>query len=179
MASPPVRRPLDATPKNAFHPFEDRLAFEFADYHFSQQQSSKASIDRALLLWMAQSAKNGHDDVPWKSARDVYDTIDQIKQGDNPWKAVSFCYQDPLPQNPPKWMTKKFVLVTRNIRSLLHEQIACTDFHGHWDYTPYREFDSTGNRVWSNLMSAEWAAKQAVCIPSHYRLCHESQQMAG
>src|SRR5712672_636611 len=37
---PPARQPLDATPKNPFHLFQDRLAFEFADYHFSQQQSS-------------------------------------------------------------------------------------------------------------------------------------------
>ncbi len=55
-------------------------------------------------------------------------------------------------------MSEKFVLVTRNIRGLLHEQIACTDFDGHWDLV--------GDRVWSNLMSAEWAAKEAVRVPS-------------
>jgi Plavaka transposase len=63
-------------------------------------------------------------------------------------------------------MLEKFILVTRNIRGLLHEQIACADFDGHWDYTPYKEFNSAGDRVWSNLMSAEWAAKEAVCVPS-------------
>lgn len=65
---PPDHQPLDATPDNPFHPFQDRLAFEFADYHFSQQESSELSINGALQLWAAQSAKNGHDDVPWKSA---------------------------------------------------------------------------------------------------------------
>jgi len=63
-------------------------------------------------------------------------------------------------------MSEKFVLVTCNIRGLLHEQIACTDFDGHWDYTPYKEFNNAGDRVWSDLMSAEWAAKEVVCVPS-------------
>ena len=64
----------------------------------------------------------------------MYATIDQVRQGDNPWKTVSFRYQGPLPENPPKWMLEGFVLVTRDIQHLLHEQIACTDFDGYWDY---------------------------------------------
>jgi hypothetical protein len=55
---------LDVTTENPFHPFEDRLAFEFADFHFSEQQSSAGAINHALQLWAAQSAKNGIDDVP-------------------------------------------------------------------------------------------------------------------
>jgi Plavaka transposase len=115
-----------------------------------------------LQLWAGQSAKNGHDDVPWKSAAEMYNTIDKIRQGNNPWKSVPFHYTGPKPKTPPKWMTKEYVLVTRNIRHLLYEQIACTDFDGHWDYAPFMEFDHAGNRVWTNIMSGDWAAKQAV-----------------
>jgi hypothetical protein len=163
--SPPQpHQPLDATPENPYHPFQDRLAFEFADFHFCQLQSSEASIDRALQLWAAQAAKHGADDVPWNSANDVYDTIDQIQQGNNPWKTVPFRYQGPLPQNPPAWMTKTYELVTRDICHVLREQIACTDFDGHWDYLPFREFNTKGDRIWTNLMSGEWAAKEAVRV---------------
>ena len=91
-APPPACEPLDITSHNPFYPFEDWLAFEFANYHFSQEQTLKVSIDWALQLWATQSAKNGYDDVPWKSANEMYHTIDQIQQGDNPWKTVSFCY---------------------------------------------------------------------------------------
>jgi hypothetical protein len=159
---PPDHQPLDATPDNLFHPFEDRLAFEFADYHFSRQELSESSINEALQLWAGQSAKNGHNDVPWKSAAEMYNTIDKIRQGNNPWKSVPFHYTGPKPKTPPKWMTKEYVLVTRNICHLLYEQIACTDFDGHWDYAPFMEFDHAGNRVWTNIMSGDWAAKQAV-----------------
>lgn len=163
---PPPREPLDATPENPYHPFEDRLAFEFADFHFSEQQSSQRHIDYALELLMAQAAKNHvDDDVPWKSASNMYTTIDQIQQGSNPWKTTPFRYQGPLPSNPLKWMTRSYDLVARDIRSVLHTQIACTDFDGHWDYVPFREFNNDGDRVWTNLMSGEWAATQAVRLP--------------
>jgi hypothetical protein len=81
---PQPRQPLDATPENPFHPFQDRLAFEFANFHFSEQQSSAAAIYQALQLWAAQSAKNGFDDVPWRTTNGVYATIDEVQQGDNP-----------------------------------------------------------------------------------------------
>ena len=167
MTPPPSHQPLDAMAENPFHPFNDRLAFEFTNYHFVQQQTSGAAIDQALHLWAAQSAKNGFDDVPWKSATDMYKTIDQIRQESNPWKTVSFQYQGPLTEDSPKWMMQDFVLVTRNIRHLLHKQIACSDFHGHWDYTPFIEFNSIGDQVWTSLMSGDWAANQAVCILYH------------
>jgi len=61
-------------------------------------------------------------------------------------------------------MTEEYVLVTRNIRHLLYEQIACTDFDGHWDYAPFMEFNHAGNRVWTNIMSGDWAAKQVVRV---------------
>jgi Plavaka transposase len=161
---PPARQPLDAVPDNTFHPFDDRLAFEFADYHFSRQKSSESSINDALQLWAAGLAKHGHDDIYWRSATEMYYAIDQIKQGDNPWKVVSFHYQGSMPEIPPKWMTETYTLVTRDILCLLREQIACTDFDGHWDYVPFMEFNSAGKRIWTNIMSGDWAAKQAVRI---------------
>jgi hypothetical protein len=95
----------------------------------------------------------------------MYMTIDQIQQGSNPWKTTPFHYQGILPSNPPKWMTRSYDLVARDICSVLHTQIACTDFNGHWDYVPFREFNNDGDCVWTNLMSGEWAATQAVHLP--------------
>jgi hypothetical protein len=163
---PPPHEPLDTTPENLYSPFEDHLAFEFAHFHFSEQQSSEGHIDHALKLLAAQVAKHHiDDDVPWKSASNMYATIDQIQQGNNPWKITPFHYQGPLPSDPPKWMTRSYDLVACNIRSVLHTQIACTDFNGHWDYVPFMEFDNDGDYVWTNLMSGKWVAKQVVRIP--------------
>jgi hypothetical protein len=175
---PQPSAPLDATPENPYHPFEDRLAFEFADFHFSEQQTSEGHINRALELWTAQAAKSCSDDVPWKSASDMYATIDRVQQGSNPWKATTFRYQGALPRNPPKWMIQGYELMSRDIRSILHTQIACTDLNGHWDYVPFMEFDGSGDRVWTNLMSGEWVAKQAVGFSSFF-LSSKSDMYVG
>jgi hypothetical protein len=92
----------------------------------------------------------------------MYATIDQIQQGSNPWKTTPFNYQGCSRDDSPKWMTRSYDLVTRDIRSVLHTQIACTDFNGHWDYVPFMEFGNDGDRAWGNLMSGEWVANQAV-----------------
>lgn len=157
---PQPPQPLDVTPEN---PFQDRLAFEFANFYFCWLQALESSINRALQLWAAQATKHGVNNVPWQSVSNVYKTIDQIQQGDNPWKSVPFCYQGPLPPHPPAWMTKKFELVTCDICHVLYEQIACISFNGHWDYSPFWEFNSFRDCVWTNHMSSEWAAKEAVC----------------
>ena len=65
--------PLDAASENPYHSFEDCLAFEFADFHFSEQQSLEGDINRILELWATQAAKHlANDDVPWKSTGDMY-----------------------------------------------------------------------------------------------------------
>jgi Plavaka transposase len=143
---PSPREPLDATPENLYHPFEGHLAFKFADFHFSEQQSSEGDINCILELWAAQVAKHlANDDVPWKSTGDMYMTIDQVQQGSSPWKMTPFRYQGPLPDNPLKWMAQSFKLITHDICSVLHMQITCTDFNGHWNYVPFMEFANDGD----------------------------------
>jgi hypothetical protein len=76
---PLPHEPLDATPENPYHPFKDRLAFEFADFHFSEQQSSEGHINCAIDFLAAQAAKSHiNDDAPWSSASEMYATIDQV-----------------------------------------------------------------------------------------------------
>jgi hypothetical protein len=76
---PPPCKPLNATPENLYHPFKDCLAFEFADFHFSEQQSSEGHINRTVEFLAAQAAKSHiNNDVPWKLASEMYATIDQV-----------------------------------------------------------------------------------------------------
>ncbi|KAF7436245.1 hypothetical protein PC9H_003074 [Pleurotus ostreatus] len=160
---PPPFEPLDATPSNPWNPFPDRLAFQWADFYFSDLQASERRINKGLELWAAEVEKS-NSESPWKNADDLFSTIDAIQEGANPWVSVPFHYHGTLPPNPPKWMTDTYELCMRNILSVLCEQISCTSFNGHYDYVPYRQFNCSGDRVWTNLMSGEWAAKQADII---------------
>jgi Plavaka transposase len=162
-------RPVDATEDNRWHPFEDRLAFDWAVHHFVELQSSEAQINHGLDMWLASTIKSGSKDgIPWRSAKELYATIDAVQQGSAPWKTYKFRYTGPMPCTPPKWMLETYELCARDSRQVLHEQLLTTDFDGKFNYTPYRQFNGKGDRVWSNLMSADWAWRQAVRLFSSH-----------
>jgi hypothetical protein len=146
----------------SWEPFASRLEYDVANYHFAENQSSAANIDKALDLWVASVMELGGE-APWSNSADLYKTIDVIQHGDAPWKTYKIRYQGPLPPGtPPRWMTEVYQLCTRNSRQVLHHQLATSEFHDKINYVPYCQFNSTGERVWSNLMSAEWSWSQAV-----------------
>ncbi|KAJ7106760.1 hypothetical protein C8R44DRAFT_545237, partial [Mycena epipterygia] len=144
-------------------PFDSRTEFDFAYYHFVKLQSSAGEINQALDLWAAQVLRHG-DYPPWRNAKDLYDTIDTIQHGDMPWKVYQITYTGVRPPVPPKWMTETYELCTRDSRLVLQQQLSTPDFKDKIDYSPYRQFDGEGKRVWSNLMSGDWAWKQADII---------------
>jgi hypothetical protein len=162
--NPTPSEPADTVPENPWSPFQDRLAFDWAQYHFVQLQSSESEILTGLDLWRATVIKHGskHDDIPWHNAQDLYETIDSIQAGEAPWKTFTFSYSGPKPPTPPRWMEETYELNTRNVLTVLEQQLATTEFDGQFETTPYREFNAQGDRVYSNLMSGHWAYREAV-----------------
>ena len=161
---PPPFLPIDATDDNPWHPFDDRLAFDFANFQFAELQASESQINHALDLWMAANIKaGGNESVPWSSAEEMYATIDAIQEGNAPWKTIPFRYNGPLPVNPPKWMLQTYELCTRDSRLVLHQQLATQTSEDNIDYVAYRQFKANGDRIWSNLMSGDWAWGNSVC----------------
>ncbi|KAH7906149.1 hypothetical protein BJ138DRAFT_1016682 [Hygrophoropsis aurantiaca] len=152
---------INADGANAWHPFESRKDFDFAHYHFVEVQSSEAEINKALDMWAAQVCEFGVE-PPWCVTNELYDTIDKIQAGDAPWKVYKIRYTGPLPPGtPPKWMTETYDLCTRDTRQVLQNQLMAPEFKGAMNLAPYRQFNQSGHRIWSNLMSADWAWKQA------------------
>ncbi|KAJ7572018.1 hypothetical protein C8J56DRAFT_809850 [Mycena floridula] len=165
-SKPSPHEPLDAKPDNPFHPFPSRLGFDWVHHHFVDVQSSIAQTNRALDLWQAALIDAGSNaSVPWSSAEELKATIDSIQEGDIPWKTVQFRYSGPLPPGtPPKWMMETYELCMRDSRLLLHQQLRTTDFKDKFNPVAYRQFNQKGSRVYSNLMSGNWAWKQSDII---------------
>ncbi|KAJ7238115.1 hypothetical protein B0H12DRAFT_1204309 [Mycena haematopus] len=158
---PSVQPPAHGQDPAAWAPFGSRVEFDFAQFHFVQLQTSAANINTALDLWAASVIPYGGT-APWKNSDDLYATIDAIQSGDMPWKTYQLHYTGPLPPGtPPKWMTQMYEVCTRDLRAVLHHQLETTSFEDDIDMIPYRQFNHAGARVWSNLMSGEWAWKQA------------------
>lgn len=89
-------------------------------------------------------------------------TIDSIQEGSAPFYTIRFRYSGQLPPNPPHWMTEMYELCTRDARVLLHNHLQTADFKDEINMRPYRQFNHKGERVWSNLMSGDWAWDEAV-----------------
>ncbi|KAJ7737732.1 hypothetical protein B0H16DRAFT_1762218 [Mycena metata] len=159
---PPPAPPADGQDPAAWAPFESRAEFDFAEFHFVKLQTSAGNINTALDLWAASVLPYGGT-APWKNSDELYATIDEIQSGDMPWKTYQLRYTGPLPAagTPPKWMTQTYEVCTRDLRAVLHHQLETTAFKDDVDMTPYRQFNHIGKRVWSNLMSGDWAWKQA------------------
>ncbi|KAF7977691.1 hypothetical protein HWV62_2942 [Athelia sp. TMB] len=150
--------------ENSWDPFDSRADFNFAWFHFMKEQTSEAGINTALDIWAASLLPFGAD-TPWKNADELYSTIDVIQLGDAPWKTVKVRYTGPLPAGqPPKWMTETYEFCFRNTRQVLHQQLASPNFKSKTHYVPYRQFNPQKRRVYSNLMSGDWAWKQADII---------------
>jgi hypothetical protein len=83
----------DATPENPWHPFEDRLWFDFAHHHFVCLQSSEKNTDISLDLLKAATIKgNSNLKFPWLSMEKMYETLDQIQAGLAPFCSHHFRY---------------------------------------------------------------------------------------
>lgn len=162
---PPLTSP-DAIPSNFWHPFEDRLAFDQAYYHFIELQWSEQEINKGLDLWLAMKMKAGNNmPSPWSSTQKIYQTIDSIQEGDAPFITIQFMYSGPIPPNAPAWMTQTYELCMHDAWHLLHNQLAMTGLpDGAFNEKPYCQFNHEEVHIWSNLMSGEWAWTEAVHI---------------
>ena len=161
-AAPPPNIPADGG-NPSWSPFESRIDFDFAWFHFVVAESSADKINQAINMWAATLLQQGGS-PPWSNAQEMYQTIDEIQHGDAPWRTIHIRYRGPVPAGvPPKWMTVDYELCVRDTRQVLHHQLSTLDFCDKIDYQPYRQFNNTGKRVYSNLMSGDWAWDQAVC----------------
>ncbi|KAH8977840.1 hypothetical protein EDB86DRAFT_2816711 [Lactarius hatsudake] len=170
ISQPPTLGLLESHTGNPWHPFGDRLAYEWARYHYVKLQSSAADVQQGLDLWRAtvlmyQADPDSCDGVPWKSATEMYGTIDSIPVGGVSWTTYQLSYSGPQPTGTlPQWMQEMYELNVRDVLSVFEEQLALKEFDGDFEYTPYEEYNEMGSCVYSNLMSGIWAFREADMI---------------
>jgi len=154
--------PPNGEATNPWNPFNSRIKFDFAYYHFIEAQTSASLIDKALDIWAA-TVRGFGGDSPWANSTELYATINAIQCSDVPWKVYKIRYHGPFSRGtPPRWMTQTYELCTRDSRLLLHQQLETAHFKDAINLSPYRQYDGDQQRTWSNSISADWAWKQAV-----------------
>jgi hypothetical protein len=165
--TPPSPRRPHTDPED-WTPYESRLQFETAEFLFTRNQMSAGHIDTLLNLWAASLLKHG-DEPPFSNHTELYDTIDSTPLGDVPWETFNLKYDGALPENEvPAWMTSEYDVWFRDPHSVLRNVLSNPDFDGEFDYAPYQEYDVSGNHRFQDLMSGNWAWKQAVRVLFDY-----------
>jgi hypothetical protein len=144
--------------------FGSRIAFDFAEHHFGELQSSASGITRRLDIWAAQALRAG-ERAQWNNLDQLHNTINAVKLGEAAWSTDEFYYTgERSDRAAPKWMDVKHELCWRNVCWVVHQQLVSPEFKDRVDYCLYRQFNHGQNRVYSNVMSGERAWQRAVCL---------------
>lgn len=132
---------------------------------------SAGNIDKLLKIWGQHAASTGGE-APFRSHKDLYETIDSTPVGDVPWQSFNLSYDGPRPDledgDVPAWMDDEHAVWFRDPRELIQNLLSNTDFHGEFDYMPFQEYDDIGNHRYQDFMSGNWAWRQAVRRPIFY-----------
>ncbi|KIM58990.1 hypothetical protein SCLCIDRAFT_127083, partial [Scleroderma citrinum Foug A] len=145
--------PRDTAQKNDWYPFTSRVEFETAEFLFTENQMPQSHVDRLMQLWAA-SMLHHNDRAPYTDSADLNRVIDAIPLGDVPWKSIQVQYAGNLPEPiAPNWMSKSYDVWFHDPNAVVENLLSNPDFHGHFDYAPYREFEPMGQCQWENLMS--------------------------
>lgn len=152
-----------------WEPFKSRPNFEFAEYVFEREQSSKSSINDLLKIIAAQRVLDGEASADGGFADDcdeILATIDSIDLGPDDWTSFIVRYTGAVDESSPTWKRQEYVIHARNIREAYHTTLANRDLSGKFDARPYKRWIK-GKRTYSNLMSSTWAWKKAVRFYPH------------
>lgn len=117
-------------------------------------------MDALMKLWSDSGAA-----PPFHNHADLYDRIDSSSVGDAPWTDFTVSYDGDIPEGesePPEWMTQEYQVWFRDPVQLMRNLVANPDFKNEFDYTPYQEYDQQGKHRYQDLMSGDWAWRQAV-----------------
>ncbi|RPD67720.1 hypothetical protein L226DRAFT_474492 [Lentinus tigrinus ALCF2SS1-7] len=154
---PPLPDDIDWTP------FPDRPTFEFAEVVYEEAKLSKGKIRNILRILAAKYVIDGlpEYDPIYKDYKALLDAIDAIEFGEVTWRTFAVRYRGPVGPNSPAWKRETFMVHARNTLRVAELLAACPDFDGRFDYVPYEEYTAVDCRRVSNLMSGQWAWKQA------------------
>ena len=78
------------------------------------------------------------------------------------WQSIALLFDGPIAEDPPAWMEGEHTVWFIEPRLLFKKMLENPNFRDFFDYAPYRQYDTHGQRRYENFMSGDWAWKQAV-----------------
>ena len=153
----PEPPPPEEKAADDWRPFDSQDHFEMAEFLYCQARMSAGNTDTLMKL-LARI-----DRYLFKNHTEMCETIDATELGGVSWQRSTLRYQGAVPvDEPPQWMSTEYEIFYRDPHKVLKNMLADPTFEHGFDYAPYQEFDNGGDRVYENVMSSDWAFRQAV-----------------
>jgi hypothetical protein len=141
------------------------VAFEAADLLYKRSQLPKTHVDSLMELWAASLFEHGAA-PPFASAHDMLKTIDSIHADLVLWSSFNISLTDETDSDAPSFEKDVYTVHLRDPHQLALEMLAREEFDGHFDDCAYQDFDTKGQRVYHEYMSAHHSWKRSVSIIS-------------
>ncbi|KAG2043609.1 hypothetical protein BDR03DRAFT_978052 [Suillus americanus] len=155
--APPPRH----TANDDWSPFTNQGNFLLADFLFRKVEMSGSDIDFLMELWAFKMQQLGEAaSSPFISHKDIYTTIDSIRQGDVPWECLSVDLGDTIPDDAPSWAEHSYQVWYCNPDAVIKNMLDNPDFHQQFNYAPHVSKDQRGQRKWQNFMAGNYAWRQ-------------------
>ena len=173
---PPVSQTSN-TNECQWDPFDDQVQFRMADFLYRKVEMSAGNIDELMDIWA--TSKEVQEDLlgPFTSHEHLYATIDSIPHGDAPWKSFTVSFVGDIQTNAPNWQTTDYEVWYRDPMTVIKNMLDNPDFDKDFDYAPFVELDSAGERRWNEFMSGNFSWRHAVCGYIYYVSMFEDQSL--
>jgi hypothetical protein len=136
-----------------------------ADFLFRKAEMSARNVDELMDIWT--TSKDQDDEYgPFASHEHLYATIDAISHGDAPWKSFTTSFVGNIQPDVPSWQTSDYEVWYRDPSTVIKNMLANPDFNEQFDYAPFVELDTTGERRWNEFMSGNFSWRHAVRVLS-------------
>lgn len=150
-------------PSNIWDPFANRPAFAFAELIYERMQASKGNVNQLLDIWAVHAMLEDNNGEPiFQTHQELLDMINTIKCRDTPFFSFSIHYPGPVDENAPEWKCEKWTIHAPNSQVVFQQMTADTSTDGHFNTRPYIELETGNKCVYSNVMSGDWAYRQAL-----------------
>ncbi|KAF8257019.1 hypothetical protein EI94DRAFT_1774687 [Lactarius quietus] len=94
--------------------------------------------------------------------KDMYQIINWTPLGDILWNSFSLKYNGEKPMDEvPQWMDASFDICYHDPHVVIHSMLGHPGFKNDMDYVPYHKYTSSGEWLWQDFMSGDWAWMQA------------------
>ncbi|KAE9390680.1 hypothetical protein BT96DRAFT_945950 [Gymnopus androsaceus JB14] len=126
---------------------------------------SQPNINELLDLWYldVQQRFNG-DSAPFGNHQELLETIDSIWDGSAPWKCLETQVDESFLLDAPKWQKTSYQVWYRDPDTVIANILENPDFADEFDPAPYVHVGKDGKCRWSDIMSGNFAYRQATKI---------------